>query len=326
MPPLTHPPTCLTNQVSLTHPTKCGNDGENNRLEETLTRNAKLPPPTLDERVRAKFVNKCQEGKDDVIKTLLATYGREHIDLVNARCSRLNLTGLMHAAGNGHFSTVRCLLKRGADARATALQGETAMHLAASEGLSEVCVMLYEHDPQLLHLRDNWNTTPIMRSIDQGWAHTTKTLYNLGAALETFGPKCTVRRYCQGMRWPKMRLFELDDNSTEGEASTECPLCTYGFILPEETMGEGHMTDFSALLPGEFYPNPFLAEPTDGGGPSRAGPCWSPVVNGTRLVYNGTGQAQQWPRFPPMLAPFQIDETRRHRTRPVNYPADTHPS
>jgi len=27
--------------------------------------------------------------------------------------------------------------------------------------------MLYEHDPQLLHLRDNWNTTPIMRSIDQ---------------------------------------------------------------------------------------------------------------------------------------------------------------
>jgi len=46
-------------------------------------------------------------------------------------------------------------------------QGETAMHLAASEGLSEVCVMLYEHDPQLLHLRDNWNTTPIMRSIDQ---------------------------------------------------------------------------------------------------------------------------------------------------------------
>jgi len=50
MPPLTHPPTCLTNQVSLTHPTKCGNDGENNRLEETLTRNAKLPPPTLDER------------------------------------------------------------------------------------------------------------------------------------------------------------------------------------------------------------------------------------------------------------------------------------
>jgi len=31
----------------------------------------------------------------------------------------------MHAAGNGHFSTVRCLLKRGADARATALQVES---------------------------------------------------------------------------------------------------------------------------------------------------------------------------------------------------------
>ena len=41
----------------------------------------------------------------------------------------------------------------------------------------------------------------------------------------------------------QMRLFELDDkedNSTEAEASTECPLCTYGFILPEETMVSNH--------------------------------------------------------------------------------------
>ena len=41
------------------------------------------------------------------------------------------------------------------------------MHLAATEGFSEVCVMLYEHDPELLHFRDAWNCTPIMRSIDQ---------------------------------------------------------------------------------------------------------------------------------------------------------------
>jgi len=38
----------------------------------------------------------------------------------------------------------------------------------------------------------------------------------------------------------QMRLFELEDNSTEAEASTECPLCTYGFILPEETMVSNH--------------------------------------------------------------------------------------
>ena len=43
-------------------------------------------------------------------------------------------------------------------------QCETAMHLAASEGFSELCVMLYEHDPSLLHLGDSWNCTPIMRS------------------------------------------------------------------------------------------------------------------------------------------------------------------
>jgi len=32
-------------------------------------------------RVRAKFVNNCQEGKDDVIKNLLATYGRSLLSL-----------------------------------------------------------------------------------------------------------------------------------------------------------------------------------------------------------------------------------------------------
>ena len=37
------------------------------------------------------------------------------------------------------------------------------MHLAASEGFSELCVLLYEHDPGLIHLRDSWNCTPIMR-------------------------------------------------------------------------------------------------------------------------------------------------------------------
>ena len=42
-------------------------------------------------------------------------------------------------------------------------QSETAMHLSASEGFSELCVLLYEHDPGLIHLRDSWNCTPIMR-------------------------------------------------------------------------------------------------------------------------------------------------------------------
>ena len=52
--------------------------------------------------------------------------------------------------------------------------------------------------------------------------------------------------------------------------------------------GDGHITDFSALLPPEFYPNPFLGEPTDGSGPGRAGPCWEPVINGYARAHTQT--------------------------------------
>jgi hypothetical protein len=33
----------------------------------------------------------------------------------------------------------------------------------------------------------------------QGWAHTSKTLYNLGSRLESFGLECSERRLCQGL-------------------------------------------------------------------------------------------------------------------------------
>ena len=52
--------------------------------------------------------------------------------------------------------------------------------------------------------------------------------------------------------------------------------------------GEGHITDFSALLPAEFYPNPFLGEPKDASGPRRAGPCWEPVINGYARAHTHT--------------------------------------
>jgi len=198
------------------------------KLEETLIASRKRPPPSLAEKVQEKFVAAAQEGKEELVKSLFHKYSKSiKGDLINARCGYVNITALMHAAANGHFHVVKALLKRGADIGARGNQDETAMHLAASGGFSEVCVLLYEHDADLIHARDCWNTTPIMRSIDQGWAHTTKTLYNLGSRLESWGPQCIERSFCQGMRWPIMRM------NMANETENICPLCIYGYILPD---------------------------------------------------------------------------------------------
>ena len=144
------------------------------------------------------------------------------------------------------------------------------------------------------------------------WAHTSKTLYNLGSALESFGLECSERRLCNGMRWPITRL------AYENDSSVICPLCMFGYILPDTPLGNGHISDLSALLPPEFYPHPFLTAPKDGSGPPRPGPCWEPVINGTKMAYNGTGEPQQWPNFGSHPAPIVPRSVRLKRER-VNY-------
>lgn len=56
---------------------------------------------------------------------------------------------LQHAAANGHVTVVRYLLKHGADPRALGSLDETAMHLAACSGNSEICVLLYMAAPEV---------------------------------------------------------------------------------------------------------------------------------------------------------------------------------
>ena len=270
---------------------------EFDKLHTVLVENQKYHPLPWAERVKMKFVMAAQAGKDQRVKAMFRDYSDRVPDLVDAR-DWVNITAMMHAAANGHLTTVKALLKRGADADAVGSQTETVMHLAASEGMSEICVLLYEHAPHLIHMRDSWNTTPIMRSIDQGWAHTSKTLYNLGSKLDSFGLECSAQRLCSGMRWPIMRRSRVNDTSVI------CPLCMYGYIFPDSPFGDGHVTDFCALLPPEFYPNPFLGEPKDGCGPARAGPGWEPITNGTRQRYNGSGTTQQWPHFGDNPAPI----------------------
>ena len=114
---------------------------------------------------------------------------------------------------------------------------------------------------------------------------------------------------------PRLQTRLHEENDTQ----VICPLCLYGYILPDSPVvsgpwqlargvargvalfrraqlpfaacpacqmnsgraqEDGHITDYAALLPAEFYPNPFLSEPKDGSGPTRPGPCWEPIVNG----------------------------------------------
>jgi hypothetical protein len=129
----------------------------------------------------------------------------------------------------------------------------------------------HAHIPiQILHWRDGYNATCIHHSADTGHAHTTNTLYKLGARLTSYGPVCSHREICNGMRWPL-----LQDPMWEGhENETICPLCMYGYVLPSSpTDEEGSVMEYCALLPPEFYPCPWNIPPTNAstlGGPPRA--------------------------------------------------------
>eukprot|EP00960_Hanusia_phi_P033633 750566-Hanusia_phi.AAC.1 len=263
------------------------------QLEESITNSSLLEFTPKEQTARAEFCDAASESDLKAliqVKELHRKYGKQYPNFIDSRCERVNITALMHAAASGDREIVRYLLKYGADPRAVGSLNETAMHLAAYEGHADVCVELYCAAPEVLHWKDSFNATPIMRSIDMGNAYCTKTLYNMGGKIESFGPVCAVKKFCEGMQWPMLtdELFALDQHA--------CPLCKYGYILPwVPPEFEGTTMDLSALLPPEFYPCPFPVYPRDGSGPPRAGPCWEPIINGTRLNYTGTGVAQSWP-------------------------------
>ena len=105
-------------------------------------------------------------------------------------------------------------------------------------------------------------------------------------------------------------------------------------MLPDAIPGEeGHIAEYCALLPPEFYPPPAGIEPTDGSGPTRAGPGWAPLrPDGTREAYNGTGEAQVSPA-PAGAAPrarlwTQLSPLRplRMRALPAHLPLEPIPS
>lgn len=96
------------------------------------------------------------------------------------------------------------------------------------------------------------------------------------------------------------------DGFTRTRAHTQLPQPTSAFdnrnpciTCASTEQEDGHITDLSALLPPEFYSNPFLAEPKDGSGPVRAGPAWEPVINGSPSL----ARALSLPGFPPHPSP-----------------------
>jgi len=89
---------------------------------------------------------------------------------VNARATNLS-TPLHWAAGMGQLATVRALLKQGADTSARTstwyssvfgkASGQTAAHWAAESGHVEVLKVLHAHDPAVVGMEDERETTPL---------------------------------------------------------------------------------------------------------------------------------------------------------------------
>jgi len=118
-------------------------------LEDAVLNADPDPELTEEEETVKKFWEAANEGRLDALQKLWARHGNKVPDLINARDPRVNITALMHAAANGHIRCTRWLLENGADPLQKGSIQETAMHLAAAEGQSEICVELYKAAPEV---------------------------------------------------------------------------------------------------------------------------------------------------------------------------------
>ena len=118
----------------------------------------------------------CFRGDEAEVTALLAA---------GANCNCLNpitkASAVMGPAQRGHIGVIRLLVKAGANTNYATIDGENALHLAASKGHSSICTLLVEEGGAAVDGIDSDGNTPLISAALMGLAGTVRELLRLGA-------------------------------------------------------------------------------------------------------------------------------------------------
>lgn len=113
------------------------------------------------------LLNAARNAKEDSIEELkIALNNGANVNVKDIRIkNELNTIGyhytaLMWAAYKGHLNQVKYLLQEGADIQAVSKYGNTALHIAAREGHTNVYLYLQNYNPELRYLEGEKHLTP----------------------------------------------------------------------------------------------------------------------------------------------------------------------
>ena len=123
-------------------PTKTGRDIDLSTVVAVLSKSAN---PNLQDKPDGEtaLMGAARRGEIALVKLLLDHHANVNAKFKSKICPWLNgWTALMY--GSGYLEIVKLLLERGADVNAMALDGNTALRSAASEGNVEVVKILLE--------------------------------------------------------------------------------------------------------------------------------------------------------------------------------------
>jgi len=138
-----------------------------------------LAPGMGGDEMRVGANNHIVEREADLLSTEFGQFVREEDAELASRYAAS--AALCEAAASSDITALRGLVDAGTDVNAGDYDKRTAIHLAASEGLTEVVKFLVEEANADVNVVDRWNNTPLDDAMRSHHKEVVDLLYKLGA-------------------------------------------------------------------------------------------------------------------------------------------------